>query len=140
MVTVVAAVVSIFAGSTYLPVSNLAFMLIIVGIFSVIQVLENIWLRPRIMGQSLNIHSAIVFIAIIASLALAGVLTALIIIPVLASIGVLARYLHAKIFDQEPWPSPPISQNGHTKSRYNRNERISRIKKRANSRVRPSIL
>ena len=116
LVTVVAAVVSIFAGSTYLPVTNLVFMLIVVGIFSVIQILENVWLRPRIMGQSLNIHPAIVFIAIIASLALAGVLTALIIIPVLASIAVLARYLHAKIFDLEPWPSPPISQNGHPKA------------------------
>ena len=113
LVTIVAAVVSIFAGSTYLPVTNLVFMLIVVGIFSIIQILENVWLRPRIMGQSLNIHPAIVFIAIIASLALAGVLTALIIIPVLASIAVLARYLHAKIFDLEPWESPPVSKNGH---------------------------
>lgn len=114
LVTIVAAVVAIFAGSAFLPVSNLAFMLIVVGIFTIIQILENVWLRPRIMGHSLNIHPAIVFIAIIASLALAGVLTALIIIPVLASIGVIARYLHAKIFDQDPWPiPPPISKNGH---------------------------
>lgn len=113
LVTIVAAVVSLFAGSTFLPVSNLVFMLIVVGILSIIQILENVWLRPRIMGQSLNIHPAIVFIAIIASLALAGVLTALIIIPVLVSIGVIARYLHAKIFDQEPWADPQVSQNGH---------------------------
>jgi len=124
LVTIVAAVVSLFAGSTFLPVSNLVFMLIVVGIFSIIQILENVWLRPRIMGQSLNIHPAIVFIAIIASLALAGVLTALIIIPVLASIGVIARYLHAKIFDQEPWPNPPVSQNGHPQS--------AKAKKKAN--------
>ncbi len=123
LVTVVAAVVSLFAGSAFLPVSNLFFMLLVVGIFSVIQILENVWLRPRIMGHSLNIHPAIVFIAIIASLALAGVLTALIIIPVLASIGVIVRYLHAKVFDQEPWPDLFVSPNGHPQTAKNKGEK-----------------
>lgn len=111
LVTIVAGVVALFAGSSYLPISNFVFMLLVIAVFSLIHFLENIWLRPRIMGHSLNIHPAIVFIAIVASLALAGVLTALIIIPVLASAGVLGRYLHAKIFDLEAWPETPPSQS-----------------------------
>ncbi|MCP5095200.1 MAG: AI-2E family transporter [Chloroflexi bacterium] len=115
MITAVAALVALFAGSTFLPVSNVLFMLIILVIFGVIQILENVWLRPSIMGHTLNIHPAVVFIAIIASLALAGVLTALIIIPVLASVGVIGRYLHAKIFDIDPWRDiqPSSSLNGN---------------------------
>jgi len=114
LVTIVAAVVALFAGSTFLPVTNVAFMLIVVSIFVVIQIAENLWLRPSVMGHSLNIHPAIVFIAIIASLALAGVLTALIIIPVLGSVGVIVRYLHAKIFDLEPWPDVALTDNGRS--------------------------
>ncbi len=108
--TGVAAIVAFFAGSTYLDVSNVVFMVIVIVIYSGIHVLENVWFRPRIMGQSLHIHPAIVLIAIISSLALAGVMTALIIIPAVASMAVIGRYLHAKIFDLEPWAEnhPPL--------------------------------
>ncbi|MCP4416383.1 MAG: AI-2E family transporter [Chloroflexi bacterium] len=101
--TGVAAIVALFAGSTFLDVSNVVFMVIVIVIYSTIHVLENIWFRPRIMGQSLHIHPAIVLIAIITSLALAGIMTALIIIPTIASVAVIGRYLHAKIFDLDPW-------------------------------------
>ena len=114
LVTIVAAIVALFAGSTFLPVTNIVFMLIVVGIFAAIQIIENLWLRPSVMGQSLNMHPAVVFIAIIASLALAGVLTALIIIPVLGSVAVIIRYLHAKIVDIEPWPDMLRSENGRS--------------------------
>jgi predicted PurR-regulated permease PerM len=114
MITAVAALVALFSGSAFLPISNVLFMILILAIFGIIQILENVWLRPSIMGHTLNIHPAIVFIAIIASLALAGVLTALIIIPVLASVAVIGRYLHAKIFDLDPWSElEQSSSNGH---------------------------
>ncbi len=103
IITGVAALVALFGGSTFLELSNVAFMLVVVAVFSVIQVAENVWLRPRIMGQSLNLHPAIVFIAIITSLALTGILTALIVIPMVASTAVIIRYLHAKIFKLDPW-------------------------------------
>ena len=103
IITGVAALVALFGGSAFLGLSNVAFMLVVVAIFSVIQVVENVWLRPRIMGQSLNLHPAIVFIAIITSLALTGILTALIVIPMVASTAVIIRYLHAKIFELDPW-------------------------------------
>ncbi len=103
LIMVLAAIVALFAGSTYLDVSNVVFMIIVIVIYSTIHVLENVWFRPRIMGQSLHIHPAVVLIAIITSLALAGIMTALIIIPAIASVAVIGRYLHAKIFDLEPW-------------------------------------
>ncbi len=111
-----AAVVALFAGSTVLPVSNELFALIVLAAFGGIQVIENIWLRPRIMSHHLNIHPAIVFVAIVASLALAGILMALIIIPVLGSAGVIGRYLYCKLFKLDPWPeetavAPPTTSS-----------------------------
>ena len=103
IVIAIAALVAWFAGSTYLTLSPGWLAVLVVALFSLIQMVENIWLRPRIMGHSLNMHPAVVFVAIIGSLAMAGVLVALIIIPVLGSAAVIGRYMYAKILDIDPW-------------------------------------
>lgn len=109
IVITIAGLVAWFAGSTYLALSPGWFAILVVALLSLIQLIENVWLRPRIMGHSLRMHPAVVFVAIIGSLTLAGVLVALIIIPVLGSAGVIGRYVYAKILDVDPWPEavPP---------------------------------
>jgi predicted PurR-regulated permease PerM len=109
IVAAAAALVAVIAGSTYLPVSNLWFTLLVIGIFALIQAVENVWLRPRIMGSSMNIHPGVVFIAIIGALSLAGIFAALIVVPVLGSTAVIAHYIHAKIMDIPPWPDVQIT-------------------------------
>ena len=104
IVTVIAGIVAYVAGSTYLPLSNFWFMVLVVSVFMLIQLFENTWLRPRIMSDRLHLHPAVVFVAVIASLAMAGILTALIIVPLIGSALVVGRYLYCKIFDLEPWP------------------------------------
>lgn len=103
LVTALAAIVAYFTGSTLLPVSNFWFAVIVVGINALIQGIENVWLRPRIMGTTLKLHPAVVFVAIIGSLALAGVLTALVIIPVLSSLAIIGRYVYCRLLDLDPW-------------------------------------
>ena len=117
LVTIGAAIVALFAGSTVLPVSNKLFVLIVLAAFGGIQALENIWLRPRIMSHHLNIHPAIVFVAIVASLALGGILMALIIIPVLGSAAVIGRYLYCKLFKLDPWPEETAAEAATTSSK-----------------------
>jgi predicted PurR-regulated permease PerM len=99
----IATVVALLAGSSTLTISNTLFAVLVLVFFLAIQGLENIWLRPRIMSTSVRIHPAIIFIAIVASLSLAGVLTALIIVPVLGSIAVISRYTYSKLFKLDPW-------------------------------------
>jgi predicted PurR-regulated permease PerM len=108
VVMIIAALVALFAGSTFLPISNLWFTVLVLGLFSAIQTIENVWLRPRVMGHSLRLHPAVVFIGVIGSLALAGVLAALIIVPVIGSAMVIGRYLRAKILDLDPWPMEDV--------------------------------
>lgn len=100
---VTAAIVALVAGSIYLPIPNIWMVAIVLVLFSAIQMAENIWLRPRVLGQSLRLHPAVVFIAVIGSLTMAGVLVALIIIPVLGSFSIVGRYLYAKIIGIDPW-------------------------------------
>lgn len=114
---VVAGLVALIFGSSYLNISNALFAVIVVAIFLVIQQVENIWWRPQIMGQTLRIHPGLVFVGVIGALALSGILGALVIIPLMASISVLGRYIKAKLYDEPPWqdeilqpiekPAPP---------------------------------
>lgn len=106
----VAGVVAYLAGSTYLPLSNPWFTLLVLGVFTAIQVIENVWLRPRILGQSVRLHPAIVFIAIVGALALAGVLVALVIVPVIRTAGIVGKYLYCRILGMEPWPAVALPE------------------------------
>lgn len=104
IVTIIAAIVAFVSGSMFLPLPNFWFMVVVVAVFSLIQALENMWIRPRIMSEQLRLHPAVVFVAVVASLALAGILTALIIVPLISSALVVGRYLQRKILDLDPWP------------------------------------
>jgi predicted PurR-regulated permease PerM len=94
---IVAAAVAWFQGSTFLPVSDSVFALITIGVYGLIQLLENIYFRPRIMKVALQLHPAIVIVGIVMSLSLAGVLVTLIIIPLISTVFVIARYIYARV-------------------------------------------
>ena len=100
---VIATLVALFQGSYYLALSNIWFALLVFGLFFLIQIVENIWLRPRILSHSLRLHPALVFVAIIGALALAGVVAALVIVPVIKSSEVLGSYLIRRVLGLEPW-------------------------------------
>jgi hypothetical protein len=50
-------------------------------------------------------HRGVVFVAVIGSLTIGSALVALIIIPCIASVAVIGRYLHRQMLGQEVWPS-----------------------------------
>lgn len=98
--------VALVLGSSTLDLSNLWFALIVGGIFFLIQQFENIWLAPKILGDRLQIHPALVVIGVLGALAITGILGAFVVIPAIASLGILNRYVFARLFDREPWPAP----------------------------------
>ncbi len=110
--TLLALAVALLEGSYWLPVNNFIFGLIVVGIFVVLINVEHVWLRPYILGRSVHMNEAIVFIAIIAALVFSGILGAFIIVPVLASLVVIWDYLHARMLGLPPFldevPAVPI--------------------------------
>ena len=106
-----AAVVAFIEGSTYLPISNFWFATLVVGVYMALINIKNIWLRPRIFGRSVHMHEGIVFIAIIIAVVIGGILGALIIIPVLASAGVIGRYIYNRSLGLPPWPDDPPEAN-----------------------------
>ncbi len=110
LAAVVAVSVALFEGSTYLPVSNWIFALIVLTIFLVIQQIENIWIRPALMGRRLKLHPALIFVGVIGSLAQFGIMMALIIIPLMSTIGLLSRYAQQRMRDIDPYPLTPVKE------------------------------
>jgi predicted PurR-regulated permease PerM len=103
-----AVIVAFFEGSTYLPLSNLGFAVLVGGVYFGLINIKNIWLRPRIFGRSVHMHDGIVFISIIIAVVIWGILGALIVIPVLASASIVTRYIYNRSLGIPPWPEDEL--------------------------------
>ena len=99
----IAVAVALLEGSIYLPISNFWFAFIVGVIYIVLINIKSIWLRPKIMGRSVNLHEGLVFVAIMAAIIFQGILGALIVIPVLASAVVIGRYLKRRLLGLPPF-------------------------------------
>ena len=99
---VLAIIVALFEGSTYLQISNFWFAALVAGVYLLLINIKNIWIRPRIFARSVHMHDGIVFIAIMAAVVLQGILGALVVVPVLASAGVLGRYVYHQLLGSPP--------------------------------------
>jgi predicted PurR-regulated permease PerM len=101
--TALALAVALLEGSTWMPINNFLFGLLVVGIYVILINVKNFWLRPYILGRSVNMHEGIVFVAIIGAVIFTGILGAFIIVPVLASLVIIWRYLYARILGLPPF-------------------------------------
>ncbi|MDT8304898.1 MAG: AI-2E family transporter [Anaerolineae bacterium] len=101
---VVAVLVALSDGSSFLPLSNLWIALLTVAIYALIQGIENVWLRPQVMSSRLQIHPAVVFVGVAAAVYLLGVFGALVIVPVLGTLAIIGSYLRCRILQLDPWP------------------------------------
>ncbi len=98
-----AALFALFFPSTTIPgLQGLVFMLVVIVVWTGLQNLEAIFLVPRIMGGSLDLHPFIVIVAVIGGATLAGALGVILAAPVTASLRVLGEYLYVKLLDDIP--------------------------------------
>jgi predicted PurR-regulated permease PerM len=102
-------------GSTILNISNGWFAVLVIGVNFALQQLENNFLVPRIMGQSLNLHPLVVLIAALIGAQMAGVLGILLAAPVVATLRVLAEYTYYRLLDMPPFPEQRVASAPETK-------------------------
>jgi predicted PurR-regulated permease PerM len=110
---VIAALLSFFLGSTWLPLPNWAFMLLVIGLHLFYQQFDLNYLIPLIIGHSVHLPPLVVILGIVAGAVTAGVLGILLAAPTIASGRVLVRYVYANLFDLDPFPlhnQPAIKQ------------------------------
>ncbi len=92
-------------GSGWLPISGMGFGLLLILVLIAVQQVDNIWLRPQLMGRAFRLHPGVVFVTLIAGLALGGILGAILAVPVLATAKIIARYALAHLMGQSPRPA-----------------------------------
>jgi predicted PurR-regulated permease PerM len=98
---VTASLLALTFGSTWLPVPNWVFMLLIIGLHLVYEQFDMNYLIPRIIGRSVHLPPLVVILGIGAGAVLAGVLGVALAAPTIASARVLGRYIYANLLDEE---------------------------------------
>ncbi len=114
-----AVLVAYILGSNHLPISNFWFAVLVAVIYLVLTQVKGIWLRPQVMRRFMHMNTGLVFLAIIGAVMLGGILAALIILPIIASVGVVGSFVRARLLDLDPWPDQPVSEDAGAASGAN---------------------
>jgi predicted PurR-regulated permease PerM len=100
---ILATVVALLEGSNYLNVSHLWFGALTLGLYLLLNTFKTVWLQPRVLGHSVLLHEAVVFVAIITAIILQGILGVLIVVPLLASTLIIGRYIRRRLLGLPPF-------------------------------------
>ncbi|MEO1165605.1 MAG: AI-2E family transporter [Chloroflexota bacterium] len=99
-----AALLALISTSTTIPVlSGVPFMLVVIFVWTMLQNVESVFLVPRIMGDSLDLHPFVVIVAVLGGGAFGGALGIILAAPFVASGRVIALYIYGKLTDTEPF-------------------------------------
>jgi predicted PurR-regulated permease PerM len=101
---VTASVLALTFGSTWLPIPNWVFTLIVIGLHLFYQQFDLNYLMPRIIGRRVQLPPLVIILGIVAGAFLAGVLGILLAAPTIASARVIGRYIYANLLDMDPFP------------------------------------
>ncbi|HEX6286926.1 MAG TPA: AI-2E family transporter [Acidimicrobiia bacterium] len=71
--------------------------------------LESNIIAPKVMGHSVQLPPIVVLISITAAYQVAGILGAIVAVPVMANAKISLCYVWAKIQSRDPFPSPRLS-------------------------------
>ncbi|MDD2922627.1 MAG: AI-2E family transporter, partial [Anaerolineales bacterium] len=95
--------VALLEGSSWIPLSNFWVAGIVFLTYLILINLKNFLLRPYIMGRSVHMNEGLVFVAIMIATILEGIMGALLIVPLLASVVVIFEYLRRRIVGLPPF-------------------------------------
>jgi len=103
LAAILAVTVALLEGSSWIQLPNYLVALIVLATYLVLINLKNFWLRPYIMGRSVHMNEGLIFIAIMIATILEGIMGALLILPLLASVTVIWEYLHRRVLGLPPF-------------------------------------
>jgi predicted PurR-regulated permease PerM len=104
--TIPAVLIALFQGSTRFDMNNFLFALIVIVAYILIQQLESNLIAPKVMGHSVTLPPLVVLISITAAYQVAGILGAILAVPIVANLRIVLSYVWAKIHMRDPWSEP----------------------------------
>ncbi len=103
---IIGTLVALFQPGNPFGLSQPLYALVVVGVYTLYQQVENNFLGPRIVGGSLHLNPAVVIIGAFIASNLAGIVGLILASPLLATLRLFGTYLYRKLFDLDPWPPP----------------------------------
>jgi predicted PurR-regulated permease PerM len=98
-------IVALLQGSTLFGWQSFPYALLVIGIGMAMDPVIDSMITPRVMGNALRVHPAMLLVGIIIGTTWLGFIGLILAGPVLASIKLLATYALHKSFDMDPWES-----------------------------------
>jgi putative heme transporter len=102
-----AVVTGALAALVALVTNGLATALIVVGLVLVVQQLEGNVLQPILVGRTLDLHAALVILAVGAGSSLAGIVGAFLAVPIFAVVTAMVRYGREQLDRPAETPAAP---------------------------------
>lgn len=84
--------------------AGVPFAVVVSLTYILIQNLEAVFLVPRILGGSLDLHPFVVLVAVLIGTNLAGILGIVLAAPMVATARLFGRYLRGKLLDEDVFP------------------------------------
>ncbi|MEA2009057.1 MAG: AI-2E family transporter [Chloroflexota bacterium] len=97
---ILAGIIALISGSTWLNMPNWVFALVILGLQAIYIQFDYNYLIPRVIGKRVQLSPLVIILGIMAGASLAGVLGVVLASPVIASARVLFRYIYFNIFGE----------------------------------------
>jgi predicted PurR-regulated permease PerM len=97
-------IVALVQGSERWEIANWLFAALVIVWYFVVQQVESQLATPRIMGGAVQTSPLTVFLGVIIGLQVAGILGALVAVPLVLVAREAFRYAHAKLLDEDPFP------------------------------------
>ena len=106
LAAMLAVIVALLEGSRWpwMPANTLLVALITLAVYLILIAVKNFYVRPVVVGRSVRMHEALVLISILLATVLWGIMGALLVVPVLASLAVILDYIRRRVFGMEPFP------------------------------------
>lgn len=106
LAAMLAVIVALLEGSRWpwMPTNTLLVALITLAVYLILIAVKNFYVRPVVVGRSVRMHEALVLISILLATVLWGIMGALLVVPVLASLAVILDYIRRRVFGMEPFP------------------------------------
>ncbi len=110
-----AVVTGALAALVALVTNGVTSAVIVIGLVLLVQQLEGNVLQPILVGRTLDLHPALVILAVTAGGSLAGITGAFLAVPVVAVAAVAVRYARQQLAELVPEPgSPPVAAGAPT--------------------------
>jgi predicted PurR-regulated permease PerM len=74
---------------------HIIYIFLIIGVFSIVQIIDNLIISPYIMGGSVGLHPMLVIILVLLGASVSGILGMLFVVPVAAILKVIVEELSA---------------------------------------------